>query len=175
MICFFHTNIQFYALFVEKVFYQFMMALTYCCHSIEFIICFNSRPFYLPLIYTSIILCYWFLQLTVNPEIQLWKFSILKGNLTTLSHSHLQINFRVSLSISILKTAITFYVNGFKSGASLVAQMVKNLPAMQETWVQSLGQEDPLEKGKAIHSSILAWRIPWTEALGRLEFIGSNL
>ena len=41
--------------------------------------------------------------------------------------------------------------------------MVKNLPAMQETWVQSLGQEDSLEKGKATHSSILAWRIPWTE------------
>jgi len=44
---------------------------------------------------------------------------------------------------------------------SLVAQLVKNLPAMRETWVQSLGWEDPLEMGKAIHSSILAWRIPW--------------
>ena len=47
------------------------------------------------------------------------------------------------------------------SWASLVAQLVKNLPAMQETWVQSLGWKDPLEKGKATHSSILAWRIPW--------------
>ena len=46
--------------------------------------------------------------------------------------------------------------------ASLVAQMVKNLPAMQETWVRSLGWEDPLKKGTATHSSILAWRIPWT-------------
>ena len=46
--------------------------------------------------------------------------------------------------------------------AFLVAQMVKNMPAMQETWVQFLGQEDPLEKGRATHSSILAWRIPWT-------------
>ena len=46
--------------------------------------------------------------------------------------------------------------------ASLMAQLVKNLPAVRETWVQSLGLEDPLEKGKAIHSSILAWRIPWT-------------
>ena len=45
--------------------------------------------------------------------------------------------------------------------ASLVAQLVKNPPAMQETWVQSLGWEDPLEKGNATHSSILAWRIPW--------------
>ena len=49
--------------------------------------------------------------------------------------------------------------------ASLVAQLVKNLPAMWETWVRSLGWEDPLEKGKATHSSILAWRIPWTEPL----------
>ena len=46
--------------------------------------------------------------------------------------------------------------------ASLVAQLVKNLPAMQETWVQSLGWEDPLEKNMAAHSSIPAWRIPWT-------------
>ena len=46
--------------------------------------------------------------------------------------------------------------------ASLVAQLVKNLPAMQETPIQFLGQEDPLEKGQATHSSILAWRIPWT-------------
>ena len=48
------------------------------------------------------------------------------------------------------------------SWASLVAQLVKNLPAMQETWVLSLGWEDPLEKGKTTHSSILGWRIPWT-------------
>ena len=48
------------------------------------------------------------------------------------------------------------------SQASLVAQLVKNPPVIQETWVRSLGWEDPLEKGKATHSSILAWRIPWT-------------
>ena len=48
-------------------------------------------------------------------------------------------------------------------GVSLVAQLAKCLPAMWETWVQSLGWEDPLEKGKATHSSILSWRIPWTE------------
>ena len=47
--------------------------------------------------------------------------------------------------------------------ASLVAQMVKDLPAMQETWIQSLGWEDSLEKAMAIHSSLLAWRIPWTD------------
>ena len=50
----------------------------------------------------------------------------------------------------------------------LVAQTVKNLPVMQEGWVQSLGWKDPLEEGKAPHSSILAWRIPWTEEPGRL-------
>ena len=52
--------------------------------------------------------------------------------------------------------------------------MVNNLPAVQETWVQSLGQEDPLEKGVATHSSILAWRIPWTEEPGGLQSMGSQ-
>ena len=53
--------------------------------------------------------------------------------------------------------------------ASLVAQTVKNLPVMQETQVQTLGQKDSLEKGMATHSSILAWRIPWTEEPGSLQ------
>ena len=52
--------------------------------------------------------------------------------------------------------------HGSGEWASLVAQLVKNPPAMKETWVPSLGWEDPLEKGKATHSSILSWRIPWT-------------
>ena len=56
--------------------------------------------------------------------------------------------------------------------ASLVAQMVKNLPAMQKTWVLSLGWEDPLEEGTATHSSILAQRIPWTEEPDRLQSMG---
>ena len=59
-------------------------------------------------------------------------------------------------------------------GASLVAQMVKNLPAKQETRVRSLGQEDPLEKGMATHSSALAWRIPWTEEPDGLQSVGSQ-
>ena len=59
-------------------------------------------------------------------------------------------------------------------GASLVTQMVKSLPAMQETWVQSLGQEDPLEKEMATLSRILAWRIPWMEEPGRLQSMGSQ-
>ena len=59
-------------------------------------------------------------------------------------------------------------------GASLVAQMVKRLPAMWETWVQSPGWEDPLEKEMATHSSTLAWKIPWMEEPGRLQSMGSQ-
>ena len=59
-------------------------------------------------------------------------------------------------------------------GASLVAQMVKNPPAMLETWVRSLGWEDSLEEEMATHASILAWRIPWTEEPGRLQSMGSQ-
>ena len=61
-----------------------------------------------------------------------------------------------------------------KFGASLVAQTVKRLPTMQETWVRPLGQEDPLEKDMATHSSILAWKIPWTGEPGRLQSMGSQ-
>ena len=56
--------------------------------------------------------------------------------------------------------------------ASSVAQMRRNLRAMQETWIQPLGWEDPLEKGMATHSNVLVWRIPWTEEPGRLQFVG---
>ena len=59
--------------------------------------------------------------------------------------------------------------------ASLVAQRLKCLPAMQETWVRSLGWEDPLEKEVATHSSILAWRIPWTRESGGLQSMESNV
>ena len=55
-----------------------------------------------------------------------------------------------------------------------MAQTVKDLPAKQETWVQFLGREDPLEKEMATHSSVLAWRTPWTEESGRLESMGSQ-
>ena len=65
-------------------------------------------------------------------------------------------------------------VNIITEYSRLVAQMVKNLPAMQETQVQSLGQEDPLEKGMVTHSSILAWRMPWTEEPGGLQSMGSQ-
>ena len=61
----------------------------------------------------------------------------------------------------------------FQTWGSLVAQTVKNLPAIQETQVQSLGQEDLLEKEMTIHSSVLGWRIPWKEEPGRLQSMGS--
>ena len=71
------------------------------------------------------------------------------------------------IKVCIVK-AIFFFL------ASLTAQLLNYLLAMQETWVRCLGQEDPLEKEMATHSSILAWRIPWTEEPGRLEFMGSQ-
>ena len=55
-----------------------------------------------------------------------------------------------------------------------MSQMVKNLPAMQETWVQFLGQKDPLQKGMATHSGILAWRVSWTEEPNGLQSMGSQ-
>ena len=70
------------------------------------------------------------------------------------------------------KEALEMTVLGTERG--LVAQMVKSLPVMRETWVQSLGREDPLEKQIATHSSILAWRIPWTEEPGGLQSMGSQ-
>ena len=69
-------------------------------------------------------------------------------------------------------TEDNFYFNYIKKQDFPVAQMVKNLPSVQETRVHSLGREDPLEKGMASHSSILAWRIPWTEEPGRLQSVG---
>ena len=65
-----------------------------------------------------------------------------------------------------------FYCVLYFYGAFLVAQMVKNLPAMQETQVKSLGREDPLEEEVAIHSTVLAWRIPWTEEPDKLQSMG---
>ena len=70
-----------------------------------------------------------------------------------------------------LKSGISSKIS-FEPWASLVAQMLKNLLAMQETQVRFLGQEDPLEKGMATHSSILNWRIPLTEELGGLQSMG---
>ena len=65
-------------------------------------------------------------------------------------------------------------MGGYEPRTSLVAQTVKRLPTMRETWVQSLGQEDLLEKEMATHSSILAWKIPWMEEPGRPQSTGSQ-
>ena len=72
---------------------------------------------------------------------------------------------------------ITYFILGTSYAldrASLVAQTIKNPPAMQKTWVRSLGQEDPLEKGMVTHTSVLAWRIPWIEEPGGLQSTGSQ-
>ena len=66
------------------------------------------------------------------------------------------------VSLPLCVSVIIFCSLTMTNWAFLVAQMVKNLPTLRETWVRSLGQEDPLEKGKAVHSSTLAWRISWT-------------
>ena len=68
--------------------------------------------------------------------------------------------------------SVSYFDNSHR--ASLIAQSVDNLPAMQETLVRFLGQEDPLKKEMAAHASILAWRIPWTEDSGRLQSMGSE-
>ena len=70
--------------------------------------------------------------------------------------------------------SLSGYLSYLPWGFSLGAQTVKNLPAVQETWVQFLGQEDPLKKGMATHCSIHAWKIPWTEEPDGLQFIGSQ-
>ena len=79
--------------------------------------------------------------------------------------------FNVVLDTNLFFLFVCFY---FTYGYPLVAQTVKNLPAVQETQVQSLCWDDPLEKGMAIHSSILAWRIPWTEEPSGLQSMGSQ-
>ena len=73
---------------------------------------------------------------------------------------------------SVTSMSVLIFILGFRT--SLLAQRVKNLPAMQETWDQSLGQEDVLEKRRATHSNILACKIPWTEEPGGLQSTGSQ-
>ena len=83
----------------------------------------------------------------------------------------------MSYLLSSLPISISFpyiYLHLHIRRVSLMVQIVNNLPTVQETWVQSLGQEDPLEKGMATQSSILAWRIPWTEEPGGLQSTGSQ-
>ena len=86
-----------------------------------------------------------------------------------LGNLHSSVSESLNLFVCKIETVIML-----PTRASIVAQMVKNLPEMWETGVQSLGQKDPLEKGMATCSSILAWEIPWTEKPGRLWSLGSQ-
>ena len=96
--------------------------------------------------------------------------NLISGSSASLKHSLYIWKFSVHVQ---LKPSLENFEHYFASvWASLVAERVKRLPAMWETWVQSLGQEDLLEKEKAIHSSTLAWKIPWMDKPGRLQSIG---
>ena len=86
----------------------------------------------------------------------------------------LEIYIRISLCVCVCVYVCVCVFDYPFIWASLVAQTVKNPPAMWETWVWTLGSEDPLEKGTATHSSILVWRIPWREKPGRLQSTGSQ-
>ena len=97
-----------------------------------------------------------------------WSVTLLRWSINFVGNV-LKGKFSVELlSLLVLNSSI------YKEGVSLMAQTVKNLPVMEETWVWSLDWEDPLEKGMITHSSILTWRIPWTEEPGWLQSIGSQ-
>ena len=99
-------------------------------------------------------------EMVTHSSILAWRIPWMEkpGRLQTMGSQRVGHDWATSLSLSFtmnMGVHVSFW-------ASLVAQLVKNPPAMWKTWVRSLGQKDPLEKGKATHSSILAWRIPWT-------------
>ena len=87
-------------------------------------------------------------------------------------YSYLLKNFPQFVVIYTAKDGEALYSQQKQDRELTVAQMVKNLPVVQRTWVQSLVWEDPLERGMATHSTVLAWRIPWTEEPGRLQSWG---
>ena len=99
---------------------------------------------------------------------------ILGGGLFEVKSSHIYTIHLLMPNFLFLWLRIIIIFSYGLTWASLVAQMVKNPSAMLETWVRSLVWENPLEMGMAIHSSILAWRIPWTEEPGRLQSMGSQ-
>ena len=86
--------------------------------------------------------------------------------------SHTKHLLKYARNFIILNCLLFYFCKTFSNGVSLVAQRVKHLSAMAETRVRSLGREDPLEKEMATHSSIIAWKIPWTEEPGGLHFMG---
>ena len=128
------------------------------------------------------VLVFW--MLSFKPTFSLSSFTFIKRLFRSSLLSAVRVVSSAYLMLLIFLPAIfilacdssspAFHMMCSAYGASLVAQTVKNLPAVQEIRVQSLGQEDPLEKRMAIHSSILAWRIPWTAEPGRLHSRGSH-
>ena len=109
-----------------------------------------------------------------------WWWTWRPGILQSMGSQRVGHNWATELNWSLLPTSPDISSQSFSwtflpsVQASLVAQRLKCLPPMRETWVQSLGQEDPLEKEMATHSSIIAWRIPWMEKPGRLQSTGSQ-
>ena len=93
-----------------------------------------------------------------------------------LQRKHLPLEYEQNwLELTLLNSSYVILFNdNHPTRASLIAQSVKNLSAMQKTWVRSLGQDDPLEKEMAAYSSILAWRLPWTEEPGGLQSMASQ-
>ena len=116
---------------------------------------------------------YGFLSYTVGPWFLLYIWYSVCVNPKLLIHPYpLAFHFGMQkLVFCVYASLSVLYIILFVS-ASLVAQTVKPLPAMWETWFQSLGREDPLKKERATHSSTLVWRIPWTEEPGRLQSMG---
>ena len=108
---------------------------------------------------------YWSGLPYVNPMLMLWKGSISLPEFAAyfILVMHVCVHHYGALGVLFASTLTYLRSTGLFKGASLVAQVVKSLPVMIEIQVQFLGQENPLEKGMATHSSILAWRIPWTE------------
>ena len=104
----------------------------------------------------------------------------LSNSAERLTNTHTELINNVVLVLGLQKSGsvmhifLCIYMHLFFLWASLVAQTVKHLPTMQETWVRSLNREDPLEKEMATHSSIHAWEIPWTKEPGGLQYIGSQ-
>ena len=110
--------------------------------------------------------------LTCPPPGNFW-YNVLKTTLQTIHFSHIIIFspsfYKAKLSFEWLDQLFGHYID---IGVFFVAQTIKNMPVMQKIWVRSVGQEDHLEKGMTVHSSILAWRIPRTEEPGRLQSVG---
>ena len=120
---------------------------------------------------------YWAFSFSISPTneyLGLISFRIVWFDLLAVQETLKSLLQHHSLKALILWCSAFFMAQLSHPCTSLVAQMVKHLPTMQDTWVQSLGQEDLLGKEMATHSSTLAWKIPWTEELGRLQSTGSH-